>query len=182
MASGPRFCPFCRECYEDVARCPEHDLPLVTFDRLSPEEGDEERNPDEAVALHDLRQGRGWLLLGAASLLGGMALPLVTVGGATESAYALATDRAINLWILVAVAGALLSIWMRRRTPAEMRGSRLAVVALALMAGGSIGYTLVRIHRASGMVGLSVELGPGAYVLFAATLVTMVAGWRLGRR
>ena len=30
----PLFCPFCEECFEGEARCPEHDIPLVPFEDL----------------------------------------------------------------------------------------------------------------------------------------------------
>jgi hypothetical protein len=179
MPDVPRFCPFCRECYEEVDRCPEHDLALVPFDRLAPE-GAGGPAEDEPLGLHDLRFGRGWLLLAVVLLLVGMGLPLVSSGHATASAYDLATDRAVNLWIVVAVAGALLSVWMRRRTLILLRGSRVAVAALALMAVASLAYTLVRVHRASALVDWAFRVEWGAYVLLAGAVAALVAAIRLG--
>jgi hypothetical protein len=181
MASAVLFCPFCRECYEGVDRCPEHDLPLVPFDRLPPE-GDDAPPDDAPLGLHDLRFGRGWLLLGAMLLLVGMALPFVSTADTTATAYGLAMDRAINLWILVAVAGALLSTLMRRRTPAQLRGSRVAVGVLGMLAAVSIGYTLGRVHRVAERLDLPSRTEWGAYVLAAGAVATVVAAFRLGPR
>lgn len=183
MSRPPLFCPFCRECFEGRAVCPEHELVLVPFDRLPspkqslPPEG-------EAVALHDLRFGRGWLLLAAILLLGGMALPLVTTTqgdrSITATGYELATGRALNLWIVPAVAAALINILMRRRTPAQMRGSRLAIPVLGLLMAGSLGYTLWRIHRVAELLDMTVAVRWGVAVLGAGVAVTALAGLRLG--
>lgn len=183
MSRGPLFCPFCRECFEDTDVCPEHELALVSFDRLPSRGGDVPRD-DERVAIHDLRHGRGWLLLAGLLLLGGMAAPLVTtadgVRSTTASGYELASDRALNLWIVPAVAGALLSVLLRRRTPAEMRGSRLAIPLLALMAAGSVGYTLWRIRRATEAYGLELRIEWGLGALALAVALAIAAGVRLG--
>ena len=39
------FCPFCRECFEGEAQCPEHELALVRFEDLPREE-----DPDALVS------------------------------------------------------------------------------------------------------------------------------------
>ncbi|MFW5877069.1 MAG: hypothetical protein ACOCXM_10055 [Myxococcota bacterium] len=183
MSRPPLFCPFCRECFEDHAVCPEHELVLVPFDRL-PSPKHAEPPEGEPVPLHDLRFGRGWLLLAAILLLGGMALPLVTTAegarSTTATGYEIATDRALNLWIVPAVAAALINILMRRRTPAQMRGSRLAIPMLGLLMAGSLGYTLWRIHRVAELVEMTVAVRWGVVVLGAGVAVTFIAGLRLG--
>lgn len=179
MSRVPRFCPFCRECFEDVDHCPAHELELVSFERLPPER---QRGPDddEPLGLHDLRFGRGWLLLSAVLLLVGMAPPLVSTAEVTASAYELAADRALNLWMVLAVGGALLSVWMRRRTLARLRGSRIAVAVLAGIAAASVIYTLVRIHQTAARLGVVPRIEWGVYVLAVGVAVALVAALRLG--
>lgn len=185
MSHPPLFCPFCRECFEDAEVCPEHELPLVPFDRLpsraAPEPGD-----DEAVAPHDLRFGRGWLLLASVLLLGGMAAPLVSSAlgsrGITASGYGLASDRALNLWVIPAVALTYVSVLLRRRTPRQMRGSRIAVPVLALLVAGSLGYTLLRIHRATELAGMELTVRWGIVPLAAGVVLGLAAGLRFGKR
>ncbi|MFW6050174.1 MAG: hypothetical protein ACODAU_03300 [Myxococcota bacterium] len=179
----PLFCPFCRECYEDEEVCPEHELRLVPFDRL-PRERRSAPPEGEPVPLHELRFGRGVLLLGAILLLLGMAAPLVTTGASglsvTATGYELAADEARNLWIVPAVAAALLSILVRRRTPAAMRGSRLAVPLLSLLVLGSVGYTLWRIHRVAQLRDMSVAVEWGVIVLLLGFVAAVTGGLRLG--
>lgn len=163
--------------------CPEHELPLVPFDRLPPEK---RRAPgaDEPVAVHELRYGRGWLLAAAVLLLVGMALPMVTtvIDGhpVTASGYRLAGDRALNLWIIPAVAFALLSTLVRRRTPRQMRGSRIAVPSLGIFVACSLGYTLWRVHRAAAAIGVHVSVRSGFVVMAAAALLAIGVGARFG--
>ena len=70
----------------------------------------------------------------------------------------------------------------RRRTPLEMRGARLAGVALALMPAISIGYSLWNIQRAVGQAHGAVALSPamGAWVVGAACVLLLVGSARFG--
>ena len=81
------FCPFCRESFEGEKTCPEHELTLVSFDRLGPDPEDPELLPEvidqQPVAMLALGYGRGWVLFGA--VLNLLALPMTMVRGASAS-------------------------------------------------------------------------------------------------
>ena len=122
------FCPFCRECFEGEARCPDHDLALVPFARLP--EARRELADDEPLLPLDPRFGRGFVFLGAALMLAGFLGPLArTYYGdqeAWDTGYRLAATRAMNLWMVPMVAAALVAILHRRATLAQLRSVRLA--------------------------------------------------------
>jgi hypothetical protein len=191
MASqGPLFCPFCRECFEGEAVCPEHELPLVSFDRLPARRESDEPAADEPVEAHDPRFGRLEVMLGAALLLLGPALPFISLRGEPVrmvTGYELALHRALNLWSVPLVAMVLFSVLARRRTPAAMQGARLVIPLLALFAAGSTIYTLTRVLRGAeqlpgpaGAATVTVEWG--VYVAAAGVLLTLAGGARFGAR
>lgn len=163
--------------------CPEHELALVPFDRL-PRQKRGVPGADEPVAPYELRYGRGWVLAAAVLLIVGMALPMVTTvidtQPVTASGYQLAADRALNLWIIPAAALALISTLMRRRTPRQMRGSRLAIPALGIFVACSLGYTLWRVHRAAAAIGVHVTVRSGVVVMGLGAVLAVVAGLRFG--
>jgi len=187
---APLFCPFCGECFEDETRCPSHDLPLVPFDALGRMRTPPVPDEHEAVAPHDLRFGRGWIAAGALLVLVGFLLPFATSSQgarvATATGLQVASRAALNLWFLPLVAFSWIAILARRRTPAQMRGARLAVPLLCLGAAGSLGYSLWRIHEGAERIartyGLSVdiELGAGVFVMAAGVVLAFVGGLRLG--
>jgi hypothetical protein len=63
---GILFCPFCRDGFEGRLECPEHELSLVTIDRL-PRKA--KRTLESVTFFGDPRLGRGTVLLGAAVAL-----------------------------------------------------------------------------------------------------------------
>ncbi|MEM1415856.1 MAG: hypothetical protein AAGH15_13190 [Myxococcota bacterium] len=191
MSAGPPlFCPFCEESFEGEERCPEHDLALVPIARLAALRGRPVPEPDDALPPHDLRFGRGIALAAAALWLAAFAAPFVEVAANGDvrrsSGFAIATETAMNLWLLPLVAFGLVSVVLRRSTPRALAGARLVAPLLGLLALGSVGLTLWRIE--SGLVairelGLEASLRPlvGAALAVAGSLVAGVAGVRLGR-
>jgi len=190
-AETPLFCPFCGECFEGEERCPEHDIPLVPFEKLDRLRGRPLPEDDEPVDFWDLRFGRGVVLLGALLTLVGFFLPFVSSAfderSVTASAFQTASGgAAMNLWVVPLVTLTLVSVIMRRRTPNQMRGMRLLVPALGGLAATSLGYTLYRILAGASEVmrlyGAQVEVAPawGAVVLCVGILLVILGGVRLG--
>jgi len=177
------FCPFCRECFEDTDRCPDHDLVLVPFEALPMPK--REQDDDAPVPILDPKRGRAELLAAALGLLAGFVAPLVSVSalGRTQSftALAAAAERAPNLWA-IPVAGALFaSLVARRRTPIQMRGARLAALMVALTPIVSIVYSLRRMMTAASLEdGVTVSVQWGAYVVVIASIVALVGSVRFG--
>lgn len=184
------FCPFCRECYEGIAQCPEHDLKLVTWEELPRTEDDGEVHEDDAVSPVDLRFGRGELLAGVVILMASVLCPLFTVTdgeeGRTFSLLEAATDRAPNLWTVPFVAALVLSIVLRRRTIGQMLGARLAMLILATGPFISLGYTLWKIYAGAGDLSaalrrpIEVHLGWGIALVIAGGVLLVVGSLRLG--
>ncbi len=187
MSDAPLFCPFCRECFEGEAQCPEHELPLVPFERLPKMRrvvGDDER-----LSAWDLRFGRGIVGLAAATILLGFAAPLVTStidAPLTVDGFRMAVGVAPNLWVVPCVALALVVILGRRRTLVEMRSMRLAVPLLAGLVASSLAYSLWRVHHAAALLAMrigrpvTIEVRWGTWVLGAAVVLGCVGGARLG--
>ena len=183
MTAKLLFCPFCRECFEDTDRCPDHDLVLVPFEALPMPK--REQDDDAPVPILDPKRGRAELLAAALGLLAGFVAPLVSVSalGRTQSftALAAAAERAPNLWA-IPVAGALFaSLVARRRTPIQMRGARLAALMVALTPIVSIVYSLRRMMTAASLEdGVTVSVQWGAYVVVIASIVALVGSVRFG--
>lgn len=188
----PLFCPFCEECFEGEERCPEHDIPLVPFEDLAAARGRDMPADDERVAALDPRFGRLALGIGAMAVLAGFFLPFVestfpdgTVSSGTG--FETASNVALNLWIVPAVAGTVISILVRRRKPLQMRGARLAVLVLGIIAVSSLIYTVSRVFHGAESVReaygqtIEVTLQPGLYVMSAGLLVVMAAAPFFGR-
>src|SRR5690606_20977617 len=98
------------------------------------------------------------------------------------TALEVAAGRAPNLWTVPFAAALFVVFLFRRRTPLEMRGARLAGIALALMPAISIGYSLWHIRRAVGQAHGAIALGPalGAWVIGAACLLLLLGSARFG--
>lgn len=186
------FCPFCRECFEGEARCPEHDLALVAFADLPKTLEDlaaELPRDDEDLSAFDGRFGRGWVALGAALMFVSFAMRFVniTVQGSMAgfSGFEAAAGRAPNLWTVPFVASLLVAILVRRRSLAKMRGARLAVMLLGLAPLFALGYSYVGVlegaaresARASAM---DVTPGLGIFVAAAGALVVAYGARKLG--
>jgi hypothetical protein len=191
------FCPFCRDSFEGRKTCPAHDLALVTFERLAPadherfEESDESEadqsslgretsrfdasaRDDRPCGVFEPRHGRAEVALGA--LLVGAALPLELVKFPHQPplhTYELA--RALpSLWTLGLVCFTALYALARRRTLRELRGLRVLVPALALVAPFTVGWLLYR------RFGDDVAFGPAVYAVVLGSLLLLVGGLRLG--
>lgn len=189
MADDDRvlFCPFCRESYEGKTECPEHELALVEFSAL-PKQAHERQLPgwDEPVPPTDLRFGRAWIAGGSALAVTGFFLELA---GAESDRQAIsftgleaATGPAPNLWTVPFVAVMFVVFLYRRKTPAEMRSSRLAGLLLAAMPIVSVIYSAWNIERgveaAHGALALS--WGPGLYAMAASSVLFAIGAARFG--
>lgn len=176
------FCPFCKDSFEGVDRCPEHDLALVPFDELP--RAPREQADDAPMQILDPRRGRGELALAGVSLLVAFVLPLVEVAVADRSqsfsTLAAATQRAPNLWAIPASGAILLSTVARRRVPLRMRGARLALSLVALVPIVSVVYSVRRIFEAGALDGATVSMGVAPHVIIAAALVAIVGSLRFG--
>jgi len=188
----PLFCPFCEECFEGEARCPEHDIPLVPFEDLAAARGRDMPADDEKVAALDPRFARLPLAMGALAVLAGFFLPFVASafpdGTVSEgTGFETASNVALNLWIVPAVAATVISILVRRRKPLQMRGARLAVLMLGVVGVSSLIYTVSRVFHGADRVReaygqtVDVTLQPGLYVMSAGLLVVMAAAPFFGR-
>lgn len=180
------FCPFCREDYEGETSCPVHELPLVEFHQL-PRQAHERTfaGLDEDVGPLTLGYGRGWILAGGLLLLLSFVLPFASAVRGDErvtwSALTMALQRDPRLWTLPFAGGLFLSILLRRRTPRQMYGARLASLGMALLVPVSFGYPLYRVFRGAAEQGIDASAGYGVYVAAAATVLLIVGSWKLGR-
>lgn len=183
--SAVLFCPFCSEPFEGLDRCPSHDLALVPFRDLP-----RARTPDDArVALASPTFGRGALFIGAVLTLVAFFCPLVRLSGQVEiqnTLRELATGRAPRLWLVPAAALAVISILVRRRTPAGMRGARLALFMLSLLPTGLVLFTLsgagAAAQRMAEQLGarIAVHWGAGAWLTLAAAIPLLWGSLRFG--
>jgi len=197
MAGAPRdsllFCPFCRECFEEKTHCPEHDLELVSFERLPKESGRDTPRDDERLAPYDPRFGRGIVAAGVLITLAGAFMPLVSrTMRDIHTTYDLsAIDMAVmriapNLWTVPLACVVLIAILLRRRTLASLRGTRLVAPIIGLMPAGSVAFTWFQVERgvaaalAHRGIEMAVQLEVGAYAIVIGSLVMAIGGVRLG--
>jgi hypothetical protein len=179
------FCPFCAEAFEGLDRCPTHDLALVPFRQLP-----RSRVPDdERVAMASPTLGRGPLFLGALLTLIAFFCPLVRLSGQVEiqnTLRELASGRAPRLWLVPVSALAVVSILVRRRTPASMRGARLALCLLSLLPSGLVLFTLSgagsAAQRMAEQLGarIYVHWGAGAWLTLGAAIPLLWGSLRFG--
>jgi hypothetical protein len=179
------FCPFCRESFEGKKRCPDDDLPLVAWDAL-PARPEAELGDDEEARLTDLRRGRAELLLGGALLLASSMAPFVEIAGDGRvqrfSTLSAASTAAPGLWS-VPFAGALfLSLVLRRRTPRQMRGARLAALFVALVPVATAMYSAFRIDANSVGQFVDVSFLWGGALIAVGSLLAFIGGLRFGGR
>lgn len=183
------FCPFCRESFEGERVCPDHELVLVPFDELPSARRPDAPEEHEDLSPYDPRYGRGLLFGGVVITLAGFLLPFATTAMNGESltltGFELAARRPI-LWAVPFVSLALVVVLAVRRSPAGMRGARLAVPMLALLAGMAVGFGVFVVRRFAeerqthwGME-VDVTFGSGIWVMAAGLLLCVVAGFRLG--
>ena len=181
------FCPFCREGFEDEHECPDHELPLVPWQRLPPEAHD--GSADRPVGPWEARYGRGPVAVGSLATVVAFFLPCVSLRGAREATSTmleLALNRAGRLWIVPLACVFTLMTLFRRRTLTAMRGARLAVPIVALMPSVALVMTLIGARDAADFLSLqlgqevSVQVEVGSYVVLLALPIMVVGGVRLG--
>jgi len=181
------FCPFCRESFEGLRTCPEHDLGLVPFSKLAPDPSEIRRlshvDEDEVLPSFEPRFGRALVALGALANL--LALPLALIrlpGGKSYSTLFVAATRPA-LWTLGLVTFTLFFVLQRRRSLRALRGMRVLVPVLACVSPATLLWELLRLRSgaASWLTrGEPFELGPAVYVVAGAALLVGVGGARLG--
>ena len=184
--SAVLFCPFCREPFEGLSQCPTHDLELVPFRQLP---ADQEEQDDAALPVASPRMGRGLLVVGAALTLLAFFLPLASLSGqlsASSSLYALARTRERLLWLVPMSGFAQLVVLRRRRTPRELRGSRVFVLMCALLPSVSVLYSVLGVRAAAALLtarmqtAVDMHVGAGSWLTWLAALPMLLAGAHLG--
>jgi hypothetical protein len=171
------FCPFCRDGFEGVAECPDHELTLLPIDRLPPLE---ERSLAEVAFFVDPRLGRGGVLLGAWLVVVGFLGPFVRAGELDASALEVAIDGAHNLWLTPGAALGVLWVLWARRSRLGMQNARLAVAGLALVGALPLIYTGRRIALVAGAQVSELEWRWGFAVMVAGLATAALASTRLG--
>jgi hypothetical protein len=184
------FCPFCRESFEGTARCPDHDLALVGFEKLGPDPFDPENMPeviDETpLATLDPVFGRGYVAAGA--LLNVLAFACDLVRAQAHTPGLSTRELCLNLpslWTLGLVSFTLLFILRRRRTPKAMRSVRLLVPLLALISPATLAWAFHRLDQgvivwATGQRLVHAQPGSAVYVVGLASCLIFAGGFRLG--
>jgi hypothetical protein len=179
------FCPFCRESFEGLRVCPEHELTLVPFAGLPAgsvleaahdDDSDEPRPPPDrrVVGLFEPRFGRAWVALGALLECMALALPLADFAGREIAGYQLA--RAIpSLWTLGLIGFTVGYTLARRRTPLALRGLRVLMPALG-------GVSLASLLWAHARLDWAARPALGSYAIGAGALCLILGGLRLGGR
>ncbi|MCA9603526.1 MAG: hypothetical protein R3A78_10725 [Polyangiales bacterium] len=176
----PKFCPFCRECFEDTDLCPDHELPLVAF-------GDLPRPahvPDDDDALPPLPfgQGRTAAFVGACVLLVASVLPAAHLDGREPfSLIGAAAARVPNLWLVPCTAMATLVVLFRFRTRRRLRSARIAVVAMALFAAASLSLSAYRMIGSARVERLDLHADVGVFLAVFGVLVLGYGALTLGR-
>jgi hypothetical protein len=144
---------------------------------------------DARVPLATAAFGRGPLFGGAVLTLIAFFCPLVRLSGSVEltnTLRELATGRAPRLWLVPAAAVGVLSIMLRRRTPAGMRGARLALCLLAVLPSGLVAFTLsgasAAARRMTEQLGARIDVhwGAGAWLTWSAALLLLWGSFRFG--
>ena len=146
---------------------------------------------DERVPSWELGYGRGLVFLGSALMFVGFLGSFVRSnfgGGAQATGLELASTVAVNLWIVPCVATSLVAILLRRRTPVEMRGARLALPLVASTAGASLVLTFYKVHSAAAMIAerageeIVIDILWGTWVVAVGVVLAIVGGVRAGQR
>jgi hypothetical protein len=182
------FCPFCKEGFDDVARCPHHDVALVSLRVLG--QLSAARVPDDQrLPWWSPKLGRGFLLTAAFMTLLAFLCPFGELLGdvtVSNTLLTLARGRALRLWVVPMAALALLLILFRRRTPAAMRGARLSALFLACLPSAVVLITWLGASRAAEVMAtssggqLEFRIGLGSDMVFVAGVLALVGSVRLG--
>jgi hypothetical protein len=182
------FCPFCKEAFDEVTRCPHHDVELVSLRELG--QLSAARVPDDqTMAWWSTRFGRGFVLAGALGTLIAFFCPFGhLVGDVTisNSLFSLARGRAVRLWVVPVAAISLLLTLYRRRTPAAMRGARLGSLFVSSLPSVVVAITWYGASAAATAMATSsggdvtFQLGFGAYLVFCCGMLAIAGSTRLG--
>jgi hypothetical protein len=190
------FCPFCRESFEGLHTCPDHDLKLVPFDRLprDPHAAVADRDEDEPAFTEDSALGPfeprfGRAPVGLGAVLNALALGLEFVrfpDGTGVVTWQLASSLP-GLWSLGLVSFTLLFVLRRGTTLRKLRALRVLVPALACFGPLLLGWELHRIRQgallwAPLVRSADVRAGSAVYVVCVAALLIGYGGIRLGVR
>lgn len=184
-----RFCPFCREPFEGLDRCPDHDLPLVEFGEFVASSRDRLPALDERLSPSDLRFGRGQIGIGAVLVLVGLGMPAVVDGfreGATTTGFELWQLRADYLLVLPASVVLAVVAVFRRDTRRGLMAVRLAVgialvTALAALSVAAYHVQTYAAQRTSAGESGEVSPGYGVVVILCGLVMAAHATARLGR-
>jgi hypothetical protein len=185
-----RFCPFCREGFDEVARCPSHDVELVTLRELG-QLAALDVPDDRDVSVWSPRRGRGVLAAGAALTAIGFFCPFGTLSGpvsVTNTLLSLARGRSLRLWIVPLAALALLLMLYRRRSGAALRGARLAALFVSLWPSAVVAFTWFGARAAAAALAeqsrraIEFQLGTGSWLVFAGGAICCWGSAVLGAR
>lgn len=179
------FCPFCRESFEGLRVCPDHDLALVSFDRLAPDPLEAKVlgpiEDDSQLDTFEPRFGRLHVALGAVGTGLSLLLDFVHFRGGSLSTLSVARQLPA-LWTLLLVAFTLLFVLRRRRSLRSMRSLRVLVPALAAVAPATLLWELARFRNGATPWGrvADLQVGSAVYVACAAALLIAYGGLKLG--
>jgi hypothetical protein len=185
-----QFCPFCREAFEHLARCPDHDVELVPLRELG-RFAWSSASDEQPLGLWSLRHGRGFIALGSFATWLGFMCPLGRITGDIErssSLWTLAHAHALRLWIVPLAAVALLLILYRRRTLAALRAARLAALFVSVLPSAVVLSTWLDAREAAralairSAAAIEFHAGLGAWLVWASGLLWVWGSVILGVR
>lgn len=190
------YCPFCREAFDATARCPHHDLQLVSLRELS-RYTDNDAADEQPLPWWSPKRARGLVAAGAFSTLLAFVCPFGRLVGdveLTNTLFSLASasgsgrGHATRLWIVPVAALALLLLVFRRRTPAALRSARLAALFVGLLPSCVVWVTWLGAREAAQLLALKrgadieFQLGFGAWLVWASGLLLTWGSLSLGLR
>lgn len=185
------FCPFCRESFEGLRHCPDHDLPLVPFDRLPRDKAAaseaEPIDDEQLLELLEPRYGRAYVAIGAALNALALGLEFVRFPDGTGLTTLVLASSLPALWTLGLVSFTLLYVLRRGRTLRALRALRVLVPALAIVSPATLLWELYRIRHGAVLWvqhvrSAQVEPGSALYVVLLAAALIFYGGVRLGVR
>lgn len=170
------FCPYCRDGFEAVSECPEHELTLVPIDRLP-----RASQSQSGVAFFvDPRLGRGPILLGGLLVLVGFLLPFVRTETLEASALEIAIDGAHNLWLVPVAAVSMLAVLWSRRERLSMHAARFAVLGLAVAGSLPLLYSARRIAIMASATQTEIDWRFGGLLMLMGLALGAIGSVRLG--
>jgi hypothetical protein len=183
------FCPFCRESFEGSRTCPDHDLPLVAFDRLprleTPDDDEPALTEDTALGRFEPGFGRAPVALGAVLNALALILEFVRFPDGTGLSTLLLASSLPGLWSLGLVSFTLLFVLRRGTTLRKLRALRVLVPALACVSPALLAWELLRIRHGVLLWAQHVRsshAAPGSafYAVGLASVLIAYGGLKLG--